>query len=188
LLVIETLPVKLLAEAGAKLAVKEVVCPGLRVAGTDKPVMLKPVPEALAAEIVTLELPELLSVIVCVPLLPTSTFPKLKVDGLAESAAVMPLPVREATVGELCALLLIETLPDALPAAVGANCALKELDCPGARDNGKVNPLIPKPAPVTLPCERFRLAVPELVRVTVWAFAVPTATFPKLTLLGVIES
>ncbi len=68
---IETLPVKLLAEAGAKLAVKEVVCPGLRVAGTDKPAMLKPVPEVLAAEIVTLAVPELLNVKVCVPLLPT---------------------------------------------------------------------------------------------------------------------
>jgi hypothetical protein len=188
LLAIETLPVKLLAEAGAKLAVKEVVCPGLRVAGTDKPAMLKPVPEALAAEIVTLAAPELLNVMVCVPLLPTRTFPKLKLDGLGESAASMPLPASEATVGELYALLLIETLPDALPAAVGANCALNVLDCPGARENGKVNPLMPKPAPITLPCEIFKLAVPEFVRVTVWALAVPTATFPKLTLLGEIES
>jgi hypothetical protein len=186
--VIETLPVKLPAEAGAKLAVKEVVCPALRVAGTDKPAMLKPAPEALAAEIVTLAVPELFNVMVCVPLLPTSTLPKLKVDGLGESAANMPVPASEATVGELCALLLIETLPDALPGAVGANSALKVLNCPGARDNGKVNPLMPKPAPVTLPCERLKMAVPELVKVTVWAFVVPTATFPKLTLLGVIES
>ncbi len=77
LLVIETLPVKLAAEAGAKLAVKEAACPALSVAGTDKPAMLKPAPEALAAEIVTLAVPELLNVMVCVPLLPTSTFPKL---------------------------------------------------------------------------------------------------------------
>jgi len=188
LLAIETLPVKLLAEAGAKLAVKEVVCPGLRVAGTDKPAMLKPAPEALAPEIVTLAVPELLSVMVCAPVLPTSTFPKLKLDGLGESAASMPLPASEAIVGELRALLVKETLPDMLPGAVGTNCALKALDCPGARENGKVNPLMLKPAPVTLPCVRLKLAVPELVKVTVWALAVPTATFPKLTLLGVIES
>ena len=87
LLVIEALPVKLLAEAGAKLAVKEVVCPGLSVAGTDKPAMLKPAPEALAAEIVMLAVPELLNVKVCVLLLPTSTLPKLKLDGLGVSAA-----------------------------------------------------------------------------------------------------
>jgi len=49
--VIETLPVKLLAEAGAKLVVKEVVLPRVEGPGTDKPAMLKPVPEALAAEI-----------------------------------------------------------------------------------------------------------------------------------------
>ncbi len=185
---IETPPVKPLVEVGPKLAVNEVVCPALRVAGTDKPAMLKPAPKALAPEIVTLAVPELLSVMVCVPLLPTSTFPKLKLEGLGESATSVPLPVREATVGVLYALLLIETLPDALPAAVGTNCALKALDCPGARENGKVNPLILKPAPVTLPCVILKLAVPELVKVTVWALAVPTATFPKLTLLGVIES
>ncbi len=185
---IETPPVKPLVEVGPKLAVNEVVCPALRVAGTVNPAMLKPVPEALAPEIVTLAVPELLSVMVCVPLLPTSTFPKLKLEGLGVSAASVPLPVREATVGVLYALLLIATLPDALPAAVGANCALKVLDCPGARENGKVNPLMPKPAPVTPPCEILKLAVPELVKVTVWALAVPTATFPKLTLLGVIES
>jgi len=43
-------------------------------AGTDKPAMLKPVPEALAAEIAMLAVPELLNVMVCVPLLPTCTF------------------------------------------------------------------------------------------------------------------
>jgi len=85
-------------------------------------------------------------------------------------------------------LLLIEMVPDALPGAAGANCALKVLDCPGARESGKVSPLMPKPAPVTLPCEIFKLAVPEFVKVTVWALAVPTITFPKLTLLGVMES
>ena len=152
------------------------------------PTKVKPAPLTAAWEIVKLPEPVLLKVIFCVPLLPTSTLPKLKVDGLDESAASVPLPAREATAGDLYALLLIETLPDALPGAVGVNCALKVLDCPGARENGKVNPLIPKPAPVTLPCEILKLAVPELVKVTVCALAVPTVTFPKLTLLGAIES
>jgi len=184
----ETLPPALPVAEGVNCALKVVFCPAASVSGTDKPVMLNPVPDALAAEIVTPAAPELLNVMVCVPLLPTSTFPKLKLNGLGESAACVPLPAREATVGELRALLLIETLPDALPGAVGANCALKVLDCPGARANGKVKPLMAKPAPVTLPCEILKLAVPELVKVTAWALAVPTGTFPKLTLLGVIES
>jgi len=123
--VIETLPVKLLAEAGAKLAVKEVVCPGLRVAGTDKPVMLKPVPEVLAAEIVTLAVPELLNVMVCVPLLPTSTFPKLKLEGLGVSAPCTPVPLKAIVAGEFVALLATLTLPVTLPAAVGAKATLR---------------------------------------------------------------
>lgn len=124
----------------------------------------------------------------CEPELPTIALPKLRLAGLSESAGCVPVPAREATVGELCALLFIETVPDALPGAVGANCALKVLDCPGARETGKLNPLMPKPAPLTLPCEIFKLAVPEFVKVTVWALADPTITFPKVTLLGVIES
>jgi len=35
-----------------------------------------------------------------------------------------PVPVREMVSGELVALLVTVTLPDALPAAVGANTAL----------------------------------------------------------------
>lgn len=84
-LVIETLPFALPVVEGANCALNVVICPAASVSGTDKPVMLNPVPEALAAEIVTLAVPELLNVMVCVPLLPTSTFPKLKLEGLAVS-------------------------------------------------------------------------------------------------------
>src|SRR6266851_5113604 len=167
LLVMEALPLALPVAEGANCALKVVLPPAASVSGTDKPVMLKPVPEALAAEIVTLAVPELLNVRVCVPLLPTSTFPKLKLEGLAVSVPCTPVPLNATAAGDPGALLLIETLPDALPGAVGVNCALKVLDCPGARENGKVNPLMPKPAPVALPCEIFKLAVPELVKVTV---------------------
>lgn len=119
---------------------------------------------------------------------PTATLPKLTLVGLSDSAGCVPFPAREATVGELCALLLMEMLPTALPGAVGANCALRVLDCPGTRENGKTNPLMPKPVPVMLPCVMFKLAVPEFVKVMLWVLAAPTVTFPKLTLLGVIES
>ncbi len=77
MLVMETLPLALPVAEGANCALKVVFCPAASVSGTDKPVMLNPVAEALAAEIVTLAVPELLNVMVCVPLLPTSTFPKL---------------------------------------------------------------------------------------------------------------
>src|SRR5207245_2891624 len=90
--------------------------------------------------------------------------------------------------GELGALLTSETLPDALPVVVGANCTLKVLDCPAARVSGKVSPLMLKPAPVTLPCAMVKLALPELVKVRFCTPVAPTSTLPKLTLGGVTES
>ena len=48
LLATEILPVAVPGEAGENFAVKEALCPALTVVGTDKPVMLKPVPEVLA--------------------------------------------------------------------------------------------------------------------------------------------
>ena len=49
--------------------------------------------------------------------------------------------------GELGALLTIEMLPVALPADVGANCAVKVAICPGLIVNGVPIPLMLKPAP-----------------------------------------
>src|SRR5437870_5618382 len=83
--------------------------------------------------------------------------------------------------GELGASLTSETLPDALPVAVGANCTLKVLDCPGGRVSGKVSPLMLKPAPVTGPCAMVKLAPPELVKVRFCTPLLPTSTLPKLT-------
>src|SRR3989442_943665 len=90
--------------------------------------------------------------------------------------------------GELGALLTSETLPDALPVVVGADCMLKVLDCGGARVSGKISPLMLKPAPVTLPCAMVKLALPELVKVRFCTPLVPTSTLPKLTVAGVTES
>jgi hypothetical protein len=53
--------------------------------GVDKPVMAKPLPEALADEIVMLSVPELVRVIGCNALLPTATLPKLTLIELAVS-------------------------------------------------------------------------------------------------------
>jgi hypothetical protein len=48
LLVIETLPATVPDEVGENFVVKATFCPALMVEGTDKPVMLKPVPETTA--------------------------------------------------------------------------------------------------------------------------------------------
>src|SRR5712692_6027104 len=149
LLVMETLPLALPAAEGANCALNVVFCPAASVSGTDKPAMLKPVPKALAAEIVTLAVPELLNVMVCVPLLPTSTFPKLKLEGFAVSAPCTPDPLRATLAGELGASLVIVSVPDALPVAVGAKVTVKELLAPGLILRGKLAPLTLKAAPAT---------------------------------------
>src|SRR6266478_9871863 len=97
LLVTETLPVTLPVAAGAKVTFKVAVCPGVRIVPADTPLALKPAPEMLTFEIVTLELPELVSVTARVLLAPVFTLPKLKLVGLALSRSVAVFTVSVAT-------------------------------------------------------------------------------------------
>src|SRR5437870_1696707 len=90
--------------------------------------------------------------------------------------------------GELAALLTSEMLPDALPVAVGANCTLKVLDCPGGRVTGNESGRVPWRDTVTVSWAMVRLALPELVKVRFCTPVLPTSTLPKLTLGGVTES
>ena len=64
MLVIETLPLAFAADAGVNVAVKVVFWPALRISGTKSPLRLKPVPIAVAPEIVTPAVPEFVNVIV----------------------------------------------------------------------------------------------------------------------------
>lgn len=64
MLTIDTLPVALPAAVGENLAVNDVLCPAVSVSGAVRPVMLNPVPDVLACEIVTLAVPEFVNVIV----------------------------------------------------------------------------------------------------------------------------
>jgi hypothetical protein len=85
LLTSETEPVTLPAEVGAKTTLKVVFFPAAIVAGTVRPLMLKPVPDTVACEIVRVAVPPLVRLIVCELLLPVTTLPKLALVGLAES-------------------------------------------------------------------------------------------------------
>ena len=100
-------------------------------------------------------------------LLPTVTFPKLRLLGVAPSRSVTPVPESETTAGELVAVLATETLPEALPATVGAKVTVKLVVWPAVRVRGSESPLMLKPAPVTVACETVTVPVPLLVRVTV---------------------
>jgi hypothetical protein len=144
----------------------------------------------LICETVTLELPVLLSVTVCVLLVPTNTLPKLKLVGLAESCDVTttPVPLRATVVGELVAVLVMETLPLVLPPIIGENTTVIWALWLGARVCGTVNGAMLNPAPKTPTCEIVTLLLPLLVKVTVCELLLPTFTLPKLRLVGLAES
>jgi hypothetical protein len=119
LLATETLPVALPAPAGANVAVKVAVCPGVRMRPEETPLALKPAPETVTFETVTLELPPFVSVTDCVPLLDTFTFPKLKEDALELRRSDEALTVSiAALLVALPALLLTATVNFALLSVV----------------------------------------------------------------------
>jgi hypothetical protein len=79
------LPVMLPAAVGENFTLKLTLCPALSVAGRVRPLALNPEPVAVAAEIVTLDPPELVTVSVRDALLPVFTLEKLRLVGAAVS-------------------------------------------------------------------------------------------------------
>jgi hypothetical protein len=187
LLATEILPVGLPATVGAKATFSVADCPGVSVVLAVTPLVLYPPPVVVTPEIVTLEFPLLVKVTFSEPLLPTFTFPKLKLVGLAPKrcVAAAPVPLREMASGELGALLTSEIELVVLVAAVGVNTALNVDVFPAAISNGVVKPLRLNPVPATLACEIVTLALPGLDKVKVCELLVPMKTFPKPALAGV---
>jgi len=85
LLTIEMLPVAAPAEVGVKIAENDALPPASIVIGMLMPLMLNPAPKGDAAVTVNVAVPALVSVTVCVPLLPTDTLPKVTLAGLIVS-------------------------------------------------------------------------------------------------------
>ncbi len=109
-------------------------------------------PEIVAAVIFSVALPVFVSVTVLVELLPTLTLVNATGEGLTVMVAcvAVPVPLKLIASGEPGALLVIDTLPLALPAVVGANVTVKEVVWPGVRLAGAAQPVSVKPVPVML--------------------------------------
>lgn len=60
--------------------------------------------------------------------------------------------------------------------------------CDGFSVRGVVMPLNVNPVPLTLACEMLTAVPPELVKVTVADFVVPSVTVPNASLVGLRES
>jgi hypothetical protein len=80
-------PLKFAPDLGAKVTLNVTLCPGESVSGRFNPLRLNPAPLTTDLEIVTLKLPELVSVSGSVLLLPVCTLPKFKLAGFALSDA-----------------------------------------------------------------------------------------------------
>src|SRR5580658_5539076 len=109
--------------------------------GRLSPLRLYPVPLKLACETITLDPPVLLNFSGKTWLLPTGTFPKLKLDGLATRApAATPIPETAATRVGLDALLVIVRLTLSAAAEGGENTRLNAAVWPPCKVRGKVRP------------------------------------------------
>ena len=85
-------------------------------------------------------------------------------------------------------MLTNDTLPLAVPEAVGAKSTLKLVVWPGDSVRGSTKPLTENPDPVMLACEIVALPVPVLLTATASVLLAPTLTLPKLRLVGLAFS
>jgi hypothetical protein len=159
-------PVVLLAEAALKLTVKAAEPPGTSVRGKVTALNPKPEPLTVACVMLRLALPGLLTVTVCVLVMPTVTLPKFTLVGTTEIWGCTPVPASEIVAGELLALLTTVTLPVELPTRLGENPTSSETPWPTNRVTGGMTPPAVKPVPLTLICEMLTLEFPVFVNVT----------------------
>ena len=116
LLISVILPETAPAEAGAKPTLKEDAPPGARESGKASPDVVNPVPARVAWVTLSVAVPGFEMVSFCVPLVPTTRLPKLRLDGATEICGCAPVPLREIAKGELVAVLTMLMLPTAAPA------------------------------------------------------------------------
>ncbi len=114
------------AAAGAKMALKAVDCPALRVSGKMGPVKLNPLPDAAALDTVTATPPVFVTLTDTVLLLPTVTLPKLAVLGFAATEpGASPVPESAMLSGDPAASDTIASVALAAPAVAGAKLTVK---------------------------------------------------------------
>jgi hypothetical protein len=121
--------------------------------------------------------------IVCVAGVPSVTLPKLALEGVTAKAGCTALPATEITVFAPWALATV-IFPVMFSEAVGLNVTLIVAFWPAANVSGVTIPLMLKSFAFTVIWEIVRLAVPALLRVTVFEFELPLPTPEKVTLPG----
>lgn len=137
----------------------------------------------------TLEFPAFVSVTLSTLLFPTATFPKFKLEALAERSdvAAMPVPLKVTVLGELEMSLITDTVPDKAPAVFGEKMMLNVACFPAGIVRGNERPVIVTPAAAVLACVTVRVAPPPFEIVTDCVAVSPIATEPKPTDAGATD-
>jgi hypothetical protein len=116
-------PALLPPAVGAKETDRVTLSDGLTVVGVATPLVVRPAPTVVTAEILTAAFPVFVKRICLSAELPVATVPKLRLVGLAVSwpvALEFPVPLRRTlVVGLAGSLLVMLKFPVALPTAVG---------------------------------------------------------------------
>ena len=166
LLAILMAPLAAPADVSFNDAVKFALCPAAIFRGVVIPETPMPEPVALTLEIVNGESPEFASRIVWVVVAPVGTSPKLTDDGVRVSCgdeAAVAVALQPTASGEFAALLIMVNVPEAFPAAVGLNVALRLALAPAARLTGNKRPDREIPEPEADTAEIVMLDDPEFV-------------------------
>jgi hypothetical protein len=169
-----TLPLAAPLVVGEKSTLNDVLWPAVKVKGKDRPLKLNPLPLAVAAEIVRLEPPVLVSVLDKLVLLPTWTLPKARLVGLAVSVpCVTPVPDSAMLKLGFEAFEAMLTLPLAAPLVVGEKSTVNDVLWPAVNVKGKDRPLRLNPVPLVA-AEIVTVDPPVLVSVSGKLVLLPT--------------
>jgi hypothetical protein len=174
---------------GANVTVSVADWPGVKMVPFATPLAVNPAPVVATPEIVTAEFPLFVSVDVCDAVLPSFTFPKPKLAGLAPSNSVdaTPVPDRLIVIGDGVPFVVRVIEPLIAAVDVGAKIALKLVLPPAAIVVVVESPVWLMPAPATVICENVIVALPLFVSVIGCELLLPIVTFPKATLAGFAE-
>jgi len=177
-----TLPLAPTVDVGANCMLSVVDWFGAIVAGRERPLIPKPVPETVAAVITRFVFPLFVSVTFCVLVCPTITLLKFSEAGENETPASTPVPLSAILKGESDALLAIVRAPAAAFMDVGANWSCTVALCPAANELDGLPPTTVKTPPEMFALDIVTAAVPVFVTLTLCVAVFPTATLPKLML------
>lgn len=100
---------------------------------------------------------------------------------------MVPVPLSDSAVGAFVALLVKVRLADAVPVADGVKVTVNPSDCPAARVTGKLIPESTNSLLLLLADDTVTEALVAL-RLPVKGEPDPTATLPKLNMVGETES